>query len=87
MSEAKEGDVRVFWFPQVPCAAFHVNVPTLADALRMLDTLGDYDLFLEANRIRGDYSNAGGIEVFEDGEWCEVEEEEVRERIAPESIA
>ena len=42
----------------------------------LMDTLADYDLFQLEHNIKPDYSNAGGIEVFEDGEWldCDCDE-------------
>ncbi len=68
---AKEGDLRVWWVPQVPMKAFEVNVKTLEAAKLLLDTLADYDLFQYKNNIKPDYANAGGLSVFEDGEWCD----------------
>lgn len=76
----RESDVRVWWIPQVPMEAFRVYVPTLAEALRLTETLARYDAFQFEHRVKPDYSNVGGIEVFEDGEWCEIEDEEANER-------
>ena len=42
----------------------------------MLDMLANYDLFQLENNIKPDYSNMGGLSVFEDGEWCEWESED-----------
>jgi len=68
--------LRVWWIPQVPGKAFHVSAESIAMARKILDTLGDYDLFQLENNIKGDYCNAGGLEVFEDGEWFEWEDED-----------
>ena len=65
------GDLRLWWIPQVPGKPFYHNVKNPEEARLILDTLGDYDWFLEAHGHRVDYSNAGGLEVFEDGEWVE----------------
>lgn len=74
-TKAKAGDLRVWWIPQVPTPRgeipFHVSVKTIDEAKLILDTLGNYDWYLEAHNHRVDYSNVGGLEVFEDGEWCE----------------
>jgi hypothetical protein len=71
-----EGALRVWWVPQIPMKPFHVPVATPADAGKLLDILADYDAFQFENRIKPDYCNAGGLEVFENGEWCEWESED-----------
>ena len=68
-----EGDLRVWWIPQVPMAPFRVPVLTPFEAQKIITTLADYDAFLFENNVKPDYCNAGGLEVFEDGEWCEWE--------------
>lgn len=68
---APSGSLRVWWIPQVPGQPFHVDVADLSQAKLLLTTLARYDLFQLANRIKPDYANVGGLEVFEDGEWCE----------------
>ena len=70
--------LRVWWIPQVPGKPFHVPVADLAQAKLILDTLARYDLFQLEHRIKPDYANVGGLEVFEDGEWIEWEDEEGR---------
>ena len=65
----KEGDLRVWWIPQVPMKAFHVAVSSPKEAVKILDVLADYDIFQFENNVKPDYSNVGGLEVFEDGEW------------------
>ena len=73
MNEPQEGDLRIWWVPQVPGKPFHVDVSNIREALVLLDVLAKYDLFQYEHRIKPDYSNAGGLEVFEDGEWSEWE--------------
>lgn len=71
------GSLRVWWIPQVPMDdPFRVEVATVREAKLLLDTLAKYDIFQFENRIKPDYSNAGGLEVFEDGEWCEWYDED-----------
>lgn len=65
------GSLRVWWIPQVPGQRFFVPVADLAQAKLLLTTLARYDLFQLEHRIKPDYANVGGLEVFEDGEWCE----------------
>jgi len=59
------GDLRVWWVPQVPGKAFHVKVYNLEQAAMVLDLLADYDMFQYLVRVKPDYANAGGLEVFE----------------------
>ncbi len=66
-----EGELRVWHIPQVPMKAFEVQVSSPEEAVKVLDVLAQYDLFCWRNRVRGDYSNASGLSVFEDGEWTE----------------
>jgi hypothetical protein len=68
---ATEGALRIWHIPQVPGPAFRVSVATPREGALLLHTLADYDRFQYENRIKPDYCNAQGLEVFEDGEWCE----------------
>lgn len=63
--------LRVWWIPQAPMKPFHVPVDGVIEAKKILDVLARYDAFQFENNIKPDYCNAGGLEVFEDGEWCE----------------
>lgn len=75
--EPKFGDMRVWWIPQVPMKAFYVPVSSIKEAKKILDVLGKYDAFQFENNVKPDYSNVGGLEIYEhnfDGEidgWCE----------------
>lgn len=55
-SAESEGDLRVWWIPQIPCRPFHVAVKTLHEAKLVTEALADYDRFQFENRI-----NAGGV--------------------------
>ena len=70
-NKPKREDLRVWWIPQVPGKPFHVSVSTVKEAKLVLNTLADYDLFQFKNKIKGDYANAGGLSIFEDGEWID----------------
>lgn len=63
--------LRVWWIPQIPGTPFRVPVESLAEAKLLLDTLAKYDLFQYKQNIKPDYSNAGGLEMLEDGEWTD----------------
>lgn len=69
-------NLKVWWIPQLPMKAFEVEVPTLTEAVRLLDTLAKYDAFQFENNIKPDYSNAGGVVMLEDGEWIDWYNEE-----------
>ena len=71
MTEAIEGDLRVWWIPQIPMKAFYRAVKNEAEAQLLLETLADYDLFQYENKVKPDYANAGGLQMFEDGEWSD----------------
>lgn len=67
----KEGDLKVWWIPQVPMDAFEVPVKSTDEAAFLLNTLANYDIFQYENNVKPDYCNAGGLVVFEDGDWCD----------------
>jgi hypothetical protein len=74
--EIKDGQLRVWHIPQVPMEAFRVYVKTIQEGKIVLDTLAFYDLFQFEHRIKPDYANAGGLQVYENGEWCDWYDEE-----------
>jgi hypothetical protein len=51
--------------------AFHVEVSSPKEAVKVISVLADYDLFQYNNNVKPDYANVSGLEVFEDGDWCE----------------
>lgn len=63
--------LRVCHFPMIPGESFDVEVKSIEEAKKVMDILGDYDLFLEEQRIRGDYSNASFLEEYseEEQDW------------------
>lgn len=68
--------LRVWHIPQVPGKRFFVPVPDLAAAHLVLAVLAQYDMFQFKHRIKGDYSNAQGLEVFVEDDWNEWDNEE-----------
>ena len=77
----KEGDLQVWWIPQIPMKAFQVSVKTVDEACLLLVTLSEYDKFQLKHKIKPDYSNAGGLTIFEDGDWVEWYDEKNDEYI------
>ena len=61
---------RLWHIPQIPGKAFEVHTDDLAYAKALIDVLADYDLFQYENRIKPDYANLSGIDV-----WCDPEGE------------
>jgi len=64
MSKLKNGVLRVWWVPQMPMKSFKVRVPSLKAGVRMMRALARYDLFQFENKIKPDYCNTGGIQVW-----------------------
>ena len=62
----KNGDLIVWWIPQVPMKPFYYPVNSPQEAFVLLDALAKYDLFQLENNIKPDYSNAGGLMIFND---------------------
>lgn len=87
MTTPQIGALRVWHIPQIPGKPFHVGVDTPQEAQRVLQLLAHYDIFQFENKIKPDYCNAGGLEVYEedDGEgrpgWCEWHDPETGDDI------
>ena len=66
--------LRVWWIPQIPMTSFKVEVRSLREGRLLLNTLAKYDQFQLDHNIKPDYSNAGGLQVFNednDNEWTD----------------
>jgi hypothetical protein len=70
--------LRVWWIPQIPMSPFYVPVRSLDEARLILDSFALYDLFQLKNNIKPDYSNAGGLQSFDedDQNWHDWYDEE-----------
>lgn len=72
--------LKVWWKPQVPMKSFEFDVSSIEEGRKFLRVLADYDLFQLANRIKPDYSNAGGIvcshPAIENGDWIDAPTDE-----------
>jgi len=76
---AKDGDLRIWWVPQVPGKAFIKRVASPEEAAMLLDTLAAYDAFQLVHNIKPDYCNSGGLSVFDGGEWFDWTDEDGNE--------
>ncbi len=52
----------MWWIPQIPMKPFFVSVKDVAEGVKVMDVLANYDDFQFKNRIKPDYSNAGGLQ-------------------------
>jgi hypothetical protein len=77
----KQGELRVWWIPQVPMKAFYVRVKSVKEAIFLMDVLADYDIFQFENKIKPDYSNVGGLQQYEydSSEWLEYYDDDGRD--------
>jgi len=79
--------LRVWWIPQVPMKSFHVYVSTVAEGVKLMQVLADYDEFQFENDIKPDYCNIGGLQMFDanddtdssEGSWVDWYDEETGE--------
>lgn len=65
--------LRVWWIPQVPMPAMRVEVDNFVEAKLLLNTLATYDRFQYENHVKGDYCNAGGLEIYapDEDDWVD----------------
>ncbi|WP_422451887.1 hypothetical protein [Endozoicomonas sp. ALC066] len=57
--------LRVWWIPQIPCKPFYVEVGTVKEGVKLLDTLVKYDQFQLDNNIKPEFCNSGGLQMFD----------------------
>ena len=59
--------LRVWWIPQVGAnsEAFYVPVNTPEEGKKVMDMLAAYDAFQSQNRIKPDYCNIGGLDMYD----------------------
>lgn len=65
--DVAEGSLRVWWVQNPPRKGERYPVKDVEEAIAKLDELAQRDLALGDAVV----CNAGGLEVFEDGEWSE----------------
>lgn len=78
-----ESPLKVWWIPEVPGKGCQMFVPSPQMAGVALEVLALYDLFLYKEELRSpsDFSNAGGVVVWnkEGNEWEDFYDEETGE--------
>jgi len=81
----KNGDLRIWYVPQVPMKAFHSPVNTIQEAAAVLRIIAEYDLFQLHNNVKGDYCSTGGLQIWDEtldpdeetgSKWCDWYDEE-----------
>lgn len=70
------GTLKVWHIPQVPGKSFEVIVRSPQEGKFVLNILADYDLFQLEHKIKPDYSNAGGLVVFDGDDWVDWYDED-----------
>lgn len=63
--------LQVWHIPQVPMKAFKVSVNSVAEGAKLMSVLANYDLFQYENRVKPDYANMNGLNIWneEEGEF------------------
>ena len=60
--------LRVWWIPQIPMESFYVPVETPEEGKKILDVLASYDLFQLQHNVKPDFSNTGGLQIWNEDE-------------------
>jgi hypothetical protein len=73
-----EKNYRVLFVPAIELSihTYCEEFSELSAAKAALSSIARYTLRLHELNAMHDYSNWGSVEVFEDGEWSEIEEED-----------
>jgi len=82
----KENDLRIWWIPQVPMEPFRHSVKNVAEAKNLLNALALYDIFQFEHKVKPDFCNMGGLEIFLEGEWNEWCDDDTGESIEEKEI-
>ena len=63
--------LRVWWIPQFPMDSFYIPVKSVEEGKKMLDVLAAYDLFQLEHKVKPDFCNTGGLQIWneEDQDW------------------
>lgn len=65
--------LRVWHIPQVPGKPFYVYTDDIREAKKIMDILASYDLFQLENRIKPDFTNVNGVQMWDktEQEWID----------------
>ena len=68
-NQEKNQQLRVWWNPQVGASdTFYIPVRSVEEGKKIIDLLSAYDCFQWNHHIKGDYCNAGGLEMWDEQE-------------------
>lgn len=58
--------IRVWWIPQIGASnkAFYIPVQSVEEGKKVMDILSAYDAYQLQNKIKPDYCNTGGLEIY-----------------------
>lgn len=72
---------KVWYIPQVPMQPFEVECETAEQAQDALDLITNFSIFEFENKVKPDYSDAGGVEKWDetDQEWFDYDESDDHE--------
>lgn len=56
---------RVYWVAQIPGKPFYVSVASVAEGVKIMNVLAAYDGHQFEQKVKPDYANTGGLEVFD----------------------
>lgn len=80
-----EGDLRVWYIPQVPSESYEVDIPRrdgtsesayLEQAAFVLSAIIGLSIWEFDHRVKPDYSDAAGIARFDGEDWEDVDPDE-----------
>lgn len=60
--------LRVWWISQVPMESFYIPVGSVEEGKKVLDLLAAYDAWQLQNRVKPDYTNVGGLQMYNEDE-------------------
>ena len=59
-------NLRVWHIPQVPMKPFFVEVDSVEEGVKLMNTLANYDLFQYENNVKPDYCNMNGLQMWDE---------------------
>ena len=78
--------LRVWWVSQIGTDAMYIPVKSIKEGKKTIDLLSYFDCFQYNQHIRPDYSNTGGLEMYDEElkewvDWCYETDDEYCEDI------
>lgn len=81
MTEPEEGDLRIWYVPQVPMPAYTRSIESVEEGFKTLEVIYELAIFEFENKVKPDFCNMGVVARYEiDGaggfDWYDVDEDE-----------